>query len=155
MQLTVIPEAAPVLLPPIDLTYKPRRRSLVESATQIAAGVVAAVRADKAAIKRLEAKLEELQRRNSAMAQEIADLHAARRQRWTAAQRQSLAAILEVKHERRLTYAQIAAMLTDEFARKFNARQVGDAARRIRKADQAAAVPRIKGGCRIGAPAVH
>jgi len=151
MQLTVIPEAAPVLLPPIDLTYKPRRRSLVESATQIAAGVVAAVRADKAAIKRLEAKLEELQRRNSAMAQEIADLHAARRQRWTAAQRQSLAAILEVKHERRLTYAQIAAMLTDEFARKFN----GDAARRIRKADQAAAVPRIKGGCRIGAPAVH
>jgi len=136
MNLTVIPPTAPAL-PPIDVDFLPRRSfvdSVTQSATQIAAGVVAAVRNDKQTIKRLEAQLAEALRRNAELAQEIASLHAAKRYRWTAAQREALAELVATEREQKLTYAKMAVILTERFGRPFNARQVGDAARRLKRA---------------------
>jgi hypothetical protein len=131
-QLTIIPPAAPPALPPpIDIDWQPRR-SIVESVTHIAAGVVSAVRADKRTIAALEAQVETLRRRNAALAQELSDLKTATtRQRWSAAQREALAGLLADKRRRKLTYAKMAALLQEDFGRPFNARQVGDAARRL------------------------
>ena len=54
-----------------------------------------------------------------------------KRPRWTAAERTALGELLDKKKARKLTYALIADELAERFDRPFNARQVGDKARRM------------------------